>query len=111
MPGLHLDRVQLLRYGSSAAHDLQIQLPKVLVEKRHSNILGAHVRWVPRPRHFPKWKQTSRLLFLDPENVHLYVPELRDALSLDDPDRSAGVHAHAGLHLGATKILQKCQDP
>ena len=111
MPGLLLDRVQLLRYGSSAAHDLQVQLPEVLVQQRHRDVLGAHVRRVSRAWHLPKRKQTSRLLFLYPEYVHLDMPELGDALPLNNPDRRASVHAHAGPHLRASEIIEQCKIP
>jgi len=96
--------VELLGYGSSSACNLKVELPAVLIEECIRNVLGAHVGWIPWPRNLPQGKQSSGLLFLNPQDVDFYVSELRDPLSLHDADGSTSIHADARLHGRAAKV-------
>ena len=96
--------MKLLGYGSPSACNLKIELPEVLIEECNRNVLGAHIGRIPWPRNFPQWKQSSGLLFLNPQDVDFHVSELRDALSLNNADSRTGIHADARLHGRAAKV-------
>ena len=76
VPLLLAEIVQLLCDGRTASHHLQVELPEVLVEQSHRDVLGSHVRRISRAWKLPNRKKTSRLLLLDPQYVDLDMPQL-----------------------------------
>ena len=109
--GERADSVQLLGHRGASGSGLEVQLGQVLLHQRDSDVLRAHVRWVLWPGDLAQGHEASRLLLLNPEHVHLHVPELPQTLPLDDPDRGAGVHPDAEPEVVYPEIAEESEDP
>ena len=102
--------MQLLSYGRSALHDLQVEHLEVPVQERHGNVFRAHVRWVRGARHLSDWHKAPCLLFLDPKYVEFNMSQLTKPLSLHDPYGGARVHSYAELVVLGTEVGEERED-
>ena len=111
MPIALAEPVQLLGNSGSTANNLQVELLEVLIEKCNRDVLGAHIRWIPRPWSFSQWKQSPDLLLMNPLHVDFHVAKLRYALALHYADGSDGVHADAGSDGQAAEVGKIRENP
>jgi hypothetical protein len=63
----------------------------VLVQRLLSQVLGHEIGRIARPKHFGELDNAAELLFLQPQDADVKVPNSSNSLSLEYAERRSGV--------------------
>ena len=102
--------MELLRHGGSAVLELQTQLPEVLLDQRYPDVLRAEIARILRPGDLGDREEPARELLLEPQDIHLEVPDFVQAAALRDPDGGRSVHPDGDLGVAHAEVREQGRD-
>jgi hypothetical protein len=104
-------RVELLRDKCPPIRIPGSELFQVLLYEGHGHVLRTQIGGVLGTWDLGNGQQPSGNLFLDPENVHLDVPNLVETGSLRHSDCCACIHADPYPCVGGAEVAQQGDHP
>ena len=102
--------MELLCDSCSPICKVYVQLHEALLKEGDGDIFRAEVGRVARAGDLDDRQQPPRHLLLEPQHIHLDVPQLVQAHSLRHADGGAGIHPDDNSWIGHSEVGQERAD-